>query len=316
MLGCGPGEATDGDEIDSEGDTTAGDPATPPDPTTGADGTAGPATGSGGQDTGPATDDGPGQTDGPDPGTTTGDPSACAPTPSRMVVLGDSIVACAGVGGTNSDDCAPRQLNDWYADTIGPITYENLSVGGAVTRNVAESQLGAIEVGIPGHTVVVIYIGGNDLAQYIFLPDQAALDGWNNTTGPEVAAAWETILDFLGDPANFPDGVTLLMNTQYNPFDDCTAPPYFVSQTKIELLHAHNDALVERANSRQWAFITDQHPSYLGHGHYVADSSCPYYDPTFEGWMNDLIHPNPAGHQHLAEQMVAVAQTEIYGGCD
>lgn len=249
----------------------------------------------------------------------TGDPppaEGCQPDPSRLVVLGDSIAACAGVGGTSSDDCAPRLLHDHLAAGFGEVTYENLSVGGAVTTDVSDSQIFNIEVGMPGHVVVMIYIGGNDLAQYIFLPDDAATNGWNNTTGPEVAAAWEDILDFLGDETNFPDGVTLLMNTQYNPFDDCTAPPYFVSQTKIELLHAHNDALTARADSRPWAFIADQHPSYLGHGHYVNDAGCPYYDETYEGWMNDLIHPNEAGHHHLAEVLTELTDVEVYGGCE
>jgi lysophospholipase L1-like esterase len=233
-----------------------------------------------------------------------------------MVVLGDSIAACAVVGGKDSDDCAPKIVNDHLAATYGPLTYENLAVGGAVTTDIPQYQLPDIEVGMPGHVVVMIYVGGNDLAPYIFQTDQAALDGWNDTTGPAVAAAWEEILAFLGDPANFPDGVTLLMNTQYNPFDDCTAPPYYVSATKIELLHAHNDALTERAMSRPWGFIADQHPSFLGHGHYVSDAGCPYYDEAFEGWMGDLIHPNALGHHHLAEMMIEVVESEIYGACE
>lgn len=250
-------------------------------------------------------------------GGSTGEPSGdCPPIPTRMVVLGDSITACAGVGGKDSDDCSPRRLSDYFAANYGPITYENLAVGGAVTRNIPQNQLDDIPVGMPGHVLVMIYIGGNDLAQYIPGSDQAALDGWNNTTGPEVAQAWEEILAFLGDAGNFPDGVTLLMNTQYNPFDDYTAPPYFVSQVKIDLLHAHNDALIERAASQPWAFIADQHPSYLGHGHYFDDPGCPYYDPTFEGWMGDLIHPNPAGHHHLTDVMVDVVEQEIYAGCE
>ena len=312
-IGCTPGEGTEGEGETENGSTGGTGNASMS--STGADETAGPATGSGGEESGPGSDDGLQDTGDTGPGETTGGEAGCQPTPTRMVVLGDSIAACAGVGGKDSDDCAPKRLNSWLAANVGPLSYENLSVGGAATTDDSNFQLGTIEVGMPGHVLVMIYIGGNDLAPYIFASDQAALDGWNNTTGPQVAAAWEEILDFLGDPANFPDGVTLLMNTQYNPFDDCTAPPYNVSETKIELLHAHNDALEERAASREWAFITDQHPSYLGHGHYVNDSSCPYYDPSFEGWMGDLIHPNVLGHHHLSDEMVAVAEQELYGAC-
>lgn len=315
MVGCTPSDGDDDTAADSEDGTTGGSD-TAPASTSGADDTAGPATGSGGEQTTAATGDGPGSTGDTGPGGSTGPGADCQPTPTRMVVLGDSIPACAGVGGKDSDDCAPKRVNDWLDANVGPITYENLSVGGAVTTDIVNSQLGTIEVGMPGHALVMIYIGGNDLAPYIFASDQAALDGWNNTTGPEVAAAWETILDFLGDAGNFPDGVTLLMNTQYNPFDDCTAAPYFVSEVKTMLLHAHNDALTERANSREWAFITDQHPSYLGHGHYWNNASCPHYMEGSEAWMGDLIHPNGPGHHHLADEMIAVVEQEIYAGCD
>lgn len=318
-LACGGPASNDGDGSDgtSTGDGTSTD-GTEPNPTA-EPSTSEPDSGSGGMEGSTSDSGSDGTTDGgtTDGGETTGEPPAgCQPTPTRMVILGDSIAACAVVGGKDSNDCAPKILNDHFAATYGPLTYENLSVGGAVTTDVPQYQLPDIEVGVPGHVLVMIYVGGNDLAGYIFGTDQAAIDGWNDTTGPAVAAAWEEILAFLGDPANFPDGVTLLMNTQYNPFDDCTAPPYFVSETKIELLHAHNQALVDRASSQPWGFIADQHPSYLGHGHYVNNASCPYYDETFEGWMGDLIHPNAVGHHHLADMMIEVAETQIYGGCE
>ena len=316
MVACG--EPTAGDE-DTDASSSGGAETEELADSSGGPTTAPPGTASGEQEgDGESTADPPADTTDTGEDTTTGEPPPgdCQPVPTRMVVLGDSIPACVGVGGKDSDDCAPKRLNDHLAATYGPLTYENLAVGGAVTSDVSNDQIFDIEVGVPGHVIVMIYIGGNDLAQYMFLPDQTAMDGWMNTTGPEVAAAWEDVLDFLGDPANFPDGVTLLMNTQYNPFDDCTAPPYFISETKIELLHAHNQALMDRAASREWAFIADQHPSYLGHGHYVNDASCPHYDETFEGWMGDLIHPNTLGHQHLGDVMAEAADLEIYGGCE
>lgn len=322
LVTCGLAVAC-GDDADPAGGGTEGEDGTstgamPPDGTGAVDtgGDTGVATG-GVDSGGPATDSGgPADTGGSDEESSGGPPpGTCQPTPTRMVVLGDSITACVGGGGKDSDDCAFKRLNDHLAATYGPITYENLGVGGAVTTDVSGSQIFDIEVGMPGHVIVVIYIGGNDLAQYIFLPDGVAEDGWNNTTAPEVAQAWEEILDFLGDEANFPDGVTLLMNTQYNPFDDCTAPPYFVSELKFQLLQGHNDALTARADSREWAFITDQYPSFLGHGHYVNDSNCPHYDASYEGWLADLIHPNPPGYHNLADMMIETVDQEIYGDC-
>ncbi len=315
LVACGEPATGDGGETDassSGGDTQAPTDTGPGDgPGTSLDSSG--SVGGSSSETG----DPPGTTTDTGEDTSTGEPPAgCQPVPTRMVVLGDSIAACAGVGGKNSDDCAPKRLNDHLAATYGPLTYENYSVGGAVTRDVPQYQLPDIEIGIPGHVIVMIYVGGNDLSPYIFQSDQAAQNGWDNTTGPEVAAAWEEILAFLGDATNFPDGTTLVMNTQYNPFDDCTAPPYNVSEVKTQLLHAHNDALTARADSQPWAFIADQHPSYLGHGHYVNNSGCPYYDASFEGWMGDLIHPNVLGHHHLNDVMVELADQQIYGACD
>ncbi len=310
MAGCGP---DDGDPMGGESeDDTAGSTA------------ANPGTDDGNTDalpeqTGGATDDGGtsgggpmATTDQPDDGTSSGGAAGCQPLPVRLVVLGDSITACAGVGGADSADCASRQLADYVNDTIAPVAYQNYAVGGAVTADIPNNQLPDIEVGIAGHVLVMIYIGGNDLAPYIFASDQAAINGWNNTAGPAVAQAWEEILAFLGDEGNFPDGVTLLMNTQYNPFDDCTAAPYFVTEVKAMLLHEHNQALTDRANSRPWAFIADQHPSYLGHGHHVNVASCASYNASFDGWMNDLIHPNATGHGNLADVMGQVVTDQIY----
>jgi lysophospholipase L1-like esterase len=318
LTACGGPASDDGASTDAAS-SSGSDTEAPPQDTSAGPGSGGLDTSSGGMEGGSGSEGS--TTAPPDPtdtgdDTTTGDPGVCQPIPTRMVVLGDSIAACAVVGGKDSDDCGPKRLNDHLAANYGPLTYENLAVGGAVTSDVPQYQLPDIEVGIPGHVLVMIYVGGNDLAAYIFGSDQAAIDGWNDTTGPEVAAAWEETLVFLGDPANFPDGVTLLMNTQYNPFDDCTAPPYFVSETKIELLHAHNEALVDRAGSQPWGFIADQHPSYLGHGHFVNDSGCPHYDESFDGWMGDLIHPNALGHHHLADVMAEVVDLEIYGACE
>jgi lysophospholipase L1-like esterase len=244
-----------------------------------------------------------------------GESGLCLPKPTRLIVFGDSIAACFGVGGKQSNDCAPKIVQQYISDTYGPVSYENLAVNGDRTTHVPDQQLPGMEVG-PGHALVMIYIGGNDLAQYIFSSDDEAVNAWENTTGPEVAQKWEEIFDFLEDPANFPDGVTLLMNNQYNPFDDCTAPPYeSVTPIKTMLLHQHNDALAERAAAHDIAFITDQHSSYLGHGHHFDDSSCRSYIEGGQGWMFDIIHPNVAGHRNLADEMQLVVDS-FYDGCE
>jgi lysophospholipase L1-like esterase len=258
---------------------------------------------SGGTDDGAAT----GGTDG-------GEELVCLPSATRLVVFGDSIFACFGpAGGKNSDNCSAKIIADYISDNYGPVSYENLAVNGAVTRDVPDSQMPGMEVK-PGHAIVLIFIGGNDLAQYIFSSDEQAESGWNQTA-PEVAQKWEEIFAFIEDPANFPDGATVIMNTQYNPFDDCTAAPYAsVTPYKTMLLHEHNDALVERADARDYAFMVDQHPSYLGHGHHADKSECPHYIEGASNWMADVIHPDVEGHRHLADEIQAVIDT-FYAGC-
>jgi lysophospholipase L1-like esterase len=259
--------------------------------------------------------------DGPDPAesgdeapATTGE-GECPTTPTRLVVLGDSILACYGeVIGPNSDTCSAKIFHGHVSATVGPVSYENLAVPGAVTHDVAASQLGTIPVGMPGHVMVLIFIGGNDLSEYIIASDQAAIDGYAEKR-PLLDADWAAIFAFIDDPNNFPDGVTLLMNTQYNPFDDCTAPPYEVmSPVKTELIGDYNDDLVAKAD-RPGGYIADQHAAYLGHGHHYATASCPFYMEGAASWMFDQIHPNTEGHASLATVLAAKAD-DIYAGCD
>lgn len=253
------------------------------------------AEGSGSDDEGPATDDGMDSGDSGNAG------PECAPTPTRMVVLGDSIFACFGVGGKADPRCSAWQVNQYVGDTVGPVSYENLAVNGARTVDVINNQIPSMEVGMPGHVLVLIFIGGNDLAAHIFSSDEAATDAWENSVGPQVAQHWEDIFAFLGDSGNFPDGVTVLMNTQYNPFDDCTASPYpTVTPAKNEIVNAHNAALTARAGARDWAFIADQHGPFLGHGHHFDKPECPNYIDGADNWMNDLIHPDATGHGNLS----------------
>jgi lysophospholipase L1-like esterase len=217
-----------------------------------------------------------------------------------MIVLGDSIAACQNVGGKMGPDCSLRKLYDYTKATYAPaLTYENVAVGGAVTADVSASQLGGVTPG-PGAALVVIFVGGNDLAKYIFASDAAAMKGLE-TDLPGVLAAWGQVFAFFGDRSKFPDGYRMIMNNQYNPFDDCTALPYNVSAKKFELLHQFNDELAKLAQARG-ATITDQYTPFLGHGHHYNVMSCPHYIPGAAGWMSDLIHPNAAGHADLFEQ--------------
>jgi GDSL-like lipase/acylhydrolase family protein len=223
-----------------------------------------------------------------------------APRPTRMIVLGDSIAACSNLNGKDDPNCSARMLADYVTASYAPaLSYENLAVGGAVTTDVSATQLGTVTTG-PGHVLVLVFVGGNDLARHLIDTDAGAEAGLT-TDLPVVTASWDAVHAFFADKAKFPDGYTMIMNNQYDPFDDCTAAPYFLSAKKIELLHRFNDALqgIATANGAE---LTDQFSPFLGHGHHYNVASCPHYQPQAAPWMGDLIHPNPAGHLDLFAQ--------------
>jgi len=241
-------------------------------------------------------------------------PFQCTATPTRMIVLGDSIAACSGVGGKDAATCGPKLAHTYIESNYASgITYENHSVPGAVTADVPSGQLPQVTTGSAGHVVVLIFIGGNDLQPNIFASDADAVSNFGRDM-PAMLTEWGKIFDFFNDTANFPDGATVLMNTQYNPFDDCTASPYNLSATKIDLLQRYNAEVVQLANSRANAVVTDQHKPYLGHGHHYGVLACPHYDADAVGWMADLIHPNAAGHANLAVQWEGTADA-VFRDC-
>jgi lysophospholipase L1-like esterase len=238
----------------------------------------------------------------------------CAPTPGRLIVLGDSIAACAGVAGKEGATCGPKIFHSSLASGYAPgVVYQNHAVSGAVTTNVADVQLSSVATG-PGHVLVLVYVGGNDMQRYLTQADAAAEAGLRGDL-PGIAEDWQSVFAFFNDTSNFPDGATIIMNNQYNPFDDCTAPPYNLSATKSGLLGEFNAKLASLANEFDNVVITDQHTPYLGHGHHYSVASCPHYQAGLEPFMNDLIHPNAAGHANLAVQWNLVADG-LYGDCE
>jgi len=207
-------------------------------------------------------------------------------------------------------------VHNWVSENVGPTAYENYAVNGAVTHDIPDEQLANIPVGMPGHTMVLIYIGGNDLSEYIFASDEDTVSGYTEKR-PELDQNWADIFAFLQDPANFPDGTTIVMNNQYNPFDDCTAPPYNLSATKIDMLRMYNEDLVTKADANDNAYIADQHAPFLGHGHHYNVDSCRFYQADSEYWMTalDLIHPYGGGHVNIGDEMVAILEP-LYAGCE
>jgi lysophospholipase L1-like esterase len=193
-----------------------------------------------------------------------------------------------------------KQFSDYVIAHYGPgATYENYAVGGAQIKDIA-GQLAGVPA-TPGPTLVMFFIGGNDLTPYLTQSDAAAMTGWTGTVEPMMQSMYDATFATLGDTAKFPGGATLLMNTQYNPFDDCTAPPYNISAAKTDILHQFNDKIKTIAGAHgDSAIVVDTHSPFLGHGHHYNVATCPYYMANATQYMQDLIHANAAGNAVLA----------------
>ncbi len=256
----------------------------------------------------------PGGDGGPTDGSSTIDaaPRQCAPKPSRVVVLGDSITACSVIGGPQTADCVSKKLADYVIANYSATTYENHAVGGAKLADIA-SQLNTIQPA-PGPALVVIYIGGNDLSPFIFQSDAQAMTAYQMIE-PMLVSVYDAVFAKLANTTTFPNGAVLLMNTQYNPFDDCTASPYNLSAAKITILHKFNDKVRSIAEAHgAAAIVVDQHKPFLGHGHHNTVATCPYYTAGAADWMQDTIHANVAGNVSLANVMTAGAD-RLYRDC-
>ncbi len=245
---------------------------------------------------------------------------ACGEPPTRMMFFGDSLFACFGqVGEKNAPSCSARLGHEYLSDNYAPeVTYENLAVSGAVTADVINQQMPGAPVGMPGHTLVVIWVGGNDISGLLLSSDAEAEASYRDDLAPRLEMYWDQMLAWVDDPANFPDGATLVINTQFNPFDDCSQNPYaFMSPLKTALLAEYNDVLRARVAGREDTYLSDQYPVFLGHGHHYATQGCPNYEEGSAYWMiggTDLVHPNGLGHVSIAGTLDG-ALDEIYA-CD
>jgi lysophospholipase L1-like esterase len=227
---------------------------------------------------------------------------ACNKTPERYVVLGHSVAHCFAVGGVDSLSCASKKVQDDLAKKHAGLTYENYAVDGALIADVVRNQLSRVQGG-QGHVLLNLFIGGNDLAAHIYENDAQARKSWD-TLRPKAVADFETILGYVEDTAKFPKGATVLLNGQYNPFDECTAGTYsFVTPAKQAIIGEFNAELIALTKRKKNVVFVDHYPSFLGHGHHYNRQTCPKYKPNMEGWMADMVHPNDKGHVSLAREM-------------
>jgi lysophospholipase L1-like esterase len=243
----------------------------------------------------------------------------CRPVPTRMVVLGDSIASCLfSFDPDGSTICAPDLIADYLRAHYAPtLEYESHAYPGAVTAD-GLTQAEAVTPG-PGHVLVWVYLGGNDIAPCV-LPDmQQAMTCVDNVIA-SLTSEWKPIVDYFSDPARFPDGVTFMLNTQYGLKDECQNPGAAFLGTTPELdqkLQEYNQRLfIDPALARLDTVAVDQYPDWLGHGAFADNARCPhcYRDDNTRWLFFDGVHPNATGQRHIASKW-EIAIDRIYGAC-
>jgi lysophospholipase L1-like esterase len=177
----------------------------------------------------------------------------------------------------------------------------NVAVGGATTGSMRANQPGMLRtrlsLPVRGHSVVVITIGGNDLQLAI-----VAGDPEGGTLTSAISNIRQTV-QFLQDPANFPDGTSIYVAAVYDPSDGegfiqgCffnLRLPTFV--TGLNTWRARYVAL----GTEMGFGVIDALGHFHGHGHNFMHTDNTYYDrDDATGWFSDCIHPNDRGHHEL-----------------
>lgn len=241
--------------------------------------------------------------------------------PARYIVLGDAIPeALTGLDGPDDPANGFLMMREYIKSKYKAtdLTYENLAKAGTATKDVPAEQLDRVDTSKPGHVLVNIHVGGNDLAAFILKSDKAAQDAFDGTMS-QAEADWESMFAFFEDKSKFPDGATFIVNTQYNPFDDCTELHnlFRVSEVKIGLMKQFNERLANLAKARDNAIVADQYSVFLGHGHHYDNDKCPHFSAGNDYWLvggTDLTHINKQGYAAMAKVFEGVADT-LYAGC-
>jgi lysophospholipase L1-like esterase len=169
-------------------------------------------------------------------------------------------------------------------------------------------------------TLVVMTMGGNDLSSLT----KAAIDGattaelWAQVQGfvelQREAIAW------LTTPGRFPNGVFVVFSNNYE-FTDGTGDVQSCDVSGLAGFDqpvpspAELSALVVWANEQYLSIAVDNGvdmifllEDFCGHGFNADDPDAPCYrGPGNENWFDlTCIHPNPTGHQHVADMFMAV----------
>lgn len=262
----------------------------------------------------------------------------------RVVFIGDSVTV--GTPPTLSGDYYRNELADRLVDKFGlqggNLLWQTVNVFNGVTNVqssgdfascakwgartddllVDNSQLAdCFPSGeLDKRTLVIMTVGGNDISALT----QAAIDGapedalWAQTT--DFVQKMRDAVAWLKEPGRFPNGVFVVFGNMYEftdgtgevqscdvsglaGFDEPVPSPALLAEMVIWANEQYVKTAVDYG--ADVIFLLED---FCGHGFERDNPSGPCYrGPGTEGWFDlTCIHPNPAGHDHIADMFMAV----------
>jgi hypothetical protein len=241
----------------------------------------------------------------------------------RVVFLGDSITA--GTPPTPADGVYRELLTASLQADFGPLETQNCSEWGARADDLLQdgdqlvSCLGADGIDERA-TLVVFTVGGNDVMA--FAEDLMAGEPVDQVTAAvdETIAVFDQALDWLVEAqARFPNGLYVVFGNVYEYTDGtgdlslCPAAELLGFSGAVPEIRAEYVRLDEA-----WVRLAVEHgfdvafllESFCGHGFLAGDpeNEC-YRGPDAEVWFDaSCIHPNPVGHQQIADQFLTIVR--------
>jgi hypothetical protein len=221
----------------------------------------------------------------------------CRPTPARFIILGDSIAT-----GFQEDSLLVTRLRVLAPNAV----FQSFAVDGSKIGDLPVQARRAAPGA--GHVFVWIWSIGNDMLSGGILAPDADL-------APRHAAFAE-VFDYFGDPGRFSSGATFLLNTQFDPYDNCEAPgasPWAGPVVMARFLDLNRIFFLDVAEARPDTIAIDQYPDFLGHGRNANIEGCPYCSADNTRWTDGVgFHPNETGRAHVADKW-AVAFARMLG---
>ncbi|MFZ5479303.1 MAG: SGNH/GDSL hydrolase family protein [Myxococcota bacterium] len=239
----------------------------------------------------------------------------------RLVFLGDSVTE--GTPPTEETEyyraVVTREVKERFGDTVD---VAECSEWGARTDDLLQDGdppqiLDCFPEVEERRTLVVMTVGGNDVLAFGEELDAGKSDEEVLAMVDESLALLGDALAFLKDPANFPAGADVVLGNVFE-FTDATgdlgacptAEVFGFTGTYPQMLEGYayiNQAYAEMAvdHGVDLAFM---HERFCGHGFHHDDPASPCFrGDDAEIWFdNTCIHPNPDGHEELAEMVMAV----------